>query len=128
MKNAIKKYGRPKQILSDHGTTFYAIESDEREKGLTEFEKFLMKEKIALIVGRVDHPQTNRKVEKFFDIFEKKVRFFNSIDEFMNWYNFIRPHGALDLENSETPAKAYYARLPKREVLTDLSFLESGVK
>ncbi|MFP3222915.1 MAG: hypothetical protein RXR21_04505 [Nitrososphaeria archaeon] len=43
------------------------------DKGLTKFEKFLIKEKITLIVGRVDHPVTNDKVEKFFDTFEKKV-------------------------------------------------------
>ncbi|MDG6930553.1 MAG: DDE-type integrase/transposase/recombinase [Nitrososphaerota archaeon] len=57
LKEAIKNYGKPEQILSDHGTTFYAIETDEKEKGFTEFEKFLMKEKITFIVGRVDHPQ-----------------------------------------------------------------------
>ena len=51
----------------------------------------MIKEKITLIVGRVDHPQTNGKVN-FFDIFEKKVKFFNSVDEFVDWYNFIRPH------------------------------------
>jgi len=108
LRKAIGMYGRSEQILSDHGTTFYALESDEREKGLTEFEKFLIKEKVTLIVGRVDHPQTNGKVEKFFDIFEKKVKFFNSVDEFMNWYNFIRPHGAFDIERLETPAVIYY--------------------
>jgi len=36
-------------------------------------------------------------VEKFFDIFKKKVKFFNSVDEFMHWYNFTRPHEAFDL-------------------------------
>ena len=46
----------------------------------------------------------------------------------MNWYNFIRPHGALDLANSEPPVKAYYARLLRKEVLTDPSLLELGVK
>jgi len=61
----------------------------------------------------VDHPQTNEKVEKFFDIFEKKVKFFNSVDEFMNWYNFIRHHGAFGIERLETPAVIYYQRLPK---------------
>jgi len=66
-------YGRLEQILSDHGTTFYAVESIRRERGLREFEKFLIREKISLIVGRVDHPQTNGKVEKLFDTFEKKV-------------------------------------------------------
>jgi len=54
-------HGRPEQILSDHGTTFYALETDERDKGLTEFEKFLIKEKITLIVGRVD---TLKQTEK----------------------------------------------------------------
>jgi len=127
---AISMYGKPEEILSYHGSTFYAIESDEREKGLTDFEKFLIKEKITLIVGRVDHPQTNGKVEKFFDIFEKKVNFFNSVDGFMNWHNFIRPHGAFDIERLETPAVIYYQRLPKREVIMDPAFLENigGVK
>jgi len=120
LKKAIEKYGKPEEILSDHGTTFYTVESDEMDKG---FEKFL-------IVGRVDHPQTNGKVEKFFDIFEKKVKFFNSVDEFMNWYNFIRPHGAFDIERLETPAVIFYQRLPKKEVIMDPSLLENirGVK
>jgi len=63
LKKAIEK---PEKILSDHGTTFYGVEADKREKG---FEKLLIKEKITLIVGRVDHLQTNGKVKKFFDIF-----------------------------------------------------------
>jgi len=65
LRKAIKKYGKPEGILSNHGTTFYVIESDKREKGLTEF-------------------------EKIFDIFEK-VTFFNSADEFIHLYSFIRP-------------------------------------
>ena len=130
LKEAIEKYGRPEQILSDHGTTFYAVETDQKKKGFTEFEKFLMKEKIAFIVGRVDHPQTNGKVEKFFDIFEKKVKFFDSIDEFMNWYNFIRPHGAFDIERLETPAMIYYKRLPRKEIIDPSFFklLDKGVE
>ena len=78
-----------------------------------------------MIVGRVDHPQTNGKVEKFFDIFEKKVKFFNSVDEFMDWYNFIRPHGAFDIEKLETPAVIYYKRLPKREVIMNSSLVKN---
>ena len=84
---AIKKYGKPKSILSDHGSTFYAVESVAREKGLTGFEKHLLKSKITFITGRVNHPQTNGKIEKFFDIFEKKVKFFPSIEAFMDSYN-----------------------------------------
>ena len=63
-------------------------------------------------------------------IYKKKVKFFNSVDEFMNCYNFIRPHGAFDIERLETPAVIYYQRLPKKEVIMDPSLLENigGVK
>ena len=51
--------------------------------------------------------ETNGKIERFFDIFEKKVRFFSSIDEFMKWYNEVRPHGAFDLSKLETPVQMF---------------------
>lgn len=109
---ATKEYGKPASIISDHGSTFYAIESVAREKGLTAFEKHLLKNKIRFIMGRVDHPQTNGKIEKFFDIFEKKVKYFQSIEEFMQWYNEIRPHGALELERMQTPKQAFFEKMP----------------
>jgi len=125
-------YGRLEQMLSDNGTTFYAIEADfyateadKREKGLTEF-KFLIMEKITFIVGRVDHPQTNGKVEKFLDIFERKVRFFNTVDGFMHWYNYVRPHGAFDFAKLETPAVIHYQRFPKMVVITGHHSLGMG--
>jgi putative transposase len=67
--------------------------------------------------------RTNGKAEKFFDIFEKKVKFFNTVDEFMNWYNFIRPHGAFDIERLETPAMIFYKRLPKKEIIINHSLI-----
>ena len=123
---AIGKYGRPKSILSDHGSTFYAVESVAREKGLTEFEKYLLENKIRFITGRVDHPQSNGKIEKFFDIFEKKVKFFPSIDEFMEWYNEVRPHGAFDLSKLETPVQMFYQKMEAREVMVDPEALTRG--
>jgi len=47
----------------------------------------------------------------------------------MNWYNFIRPHGAFDIERLETPAVIYYKRLPKKEIIEQSFFdmLERGV-
>jgi putative transposase len=125
---AIKRYGRPKSILSDHGSTFYGVESVAREKGLTEFEKYLLREKITLITGRVDHPQTNGKMEKFFDIFERKVEFFPSVEDFMNWYNCVRPHGAFDISNLETPIKVFHDRMAERSLVTDPDGLIRGVE
>lgn len=120
---AIEKYGKPRSILSDHGTTFYSMEREAREKGLTAFEKYLIKQKIRFITGRVDHPQTNGKIEKFFDIFEKKIRFFPSIDEFIQWYNCVRPHGAFDLSKLETPILIFYRKLEDKSILTNPDIL-----
>jgi putative transposase len=114
LERAIEEHGQPASILSDHGTTFYSMESERREKGMTEFEKCLLKHKIRFILGRVNHPQTNGKIEKFFDIFEQKIKWFASIEEFMWWYNAARPHGALDLK---TPVEAYYGKMAEVDAL-----------
>lgn len=125
---AIRKYGRPKSMLSDHGSTFCGVESKERERGLTEFEKYLLKNKIRFIMGRPYHPQTNGKIEKFFDIFEKKVKFFPTIDEFMTWYNEVRPHGAFDLTKAQTPLEMFHKRKADPEHLADPDALTRRVE
>ena len=122
---AIREHGRPKSILSDHGSTFYAVEAREREKGLTEFERYLLRNHIRQILGRVNHPQTNGKIEKWFDVLEKKLKFFPSVDACVEWYNTIKPHGALDLK---TPVKAYYQKMPQTDALMDISILERPVQ
>ena len=124
LKDAIERYGKPKSILSDRGIQFYAVEAEAREKGLTEFETFLMRNHIRHILGRVSHPQTNGKVEKLFDEIGKKIKFFSSIDECVEWYNTIKPHGALDLK---TPIDAYYEKMPQTDALFDPSILEKEV-
>ena len=65
--------------------------------------------------------ETNGKIEKWFDVLEKKLKFFSSIDACVEWYNTIKPHGALDLK---TPVKAYYQRMPQVDALMDPSSLE----
>ena len=119
---SVRKYGRPASILTDNGSPF-TTNPDALKNTPTPFEHYLMKHKIRHTLSRVHHPQTNGKIEKFFDIFERKVKFFNSIDEFMEWYNTVRPHGALNLEQMETPVEAYYARMPPKGVLMDPAIL-----
>ena len=76
------------------------------------FEKTLIKHHIKHNTHiRVKHSQTNGKLEKLWDIFERKVIHFKTVDEFMHWYNHIRPHGALNLDEIETLADAYYSKL-----------------
>ena len=129
LRRAISEHGRPEEILSDHGSTFYAVEADGRERGLTAHRVRGVpaqgEDGIRLIVGRVDHPQTNGKIEKFFDTFERNVGNFEAIDEFMVWYNYVRPHGAFEVGKLETPGIMYYRRLPEkgRMALVDPSLL-----
>ncbi|MGI0090563.1 MAG: DDE-type integrase/transposase/recombinase, partial [Nitrososphaerales archaeon] len=113
---AIAKHGKPASILTDRGTQFYATESEEREKGLTEFEKHLISLEIRQILGRVRHPQTNGKIERFFrTVGDKLPRFGNNIDALMEWYNMRRPHMSLNLDVIETPYKAYLRKMPPVE-------------
>jgi putative transposase len=42
LKEAISKYGKPASILTDRGSQFYANETEARERGLTEFEQYLI--------------------------------------------------------------------------------------
>ena len=124
LKEAIKEHGRPASILSDRGTSFYAIEAEARTKGLTEFELYLMRNHINQILSRVRHPQTNGKLEKLFDTIERGLaKGFSPIDKCVEWYNCIKPHGALDLERAETPLEAYYRKMEERDELKDPSIM-----
>jgi transposase InsO family protein len=126
LKRAIAEHGdcKPSSILNDRGSTFYAIESEARKKGLTEFELYLMANHIEQILAGRRHPETNGKLEKLFDILETGLsRGISSMDECVYWYNCERPHGALDLQRAETPIEAYYRKLPQRDVLVDPSSL-----
>lgn len=49
--------------------------------------------------------------------------YFNSIPEFMVWYNHVRPHGALNFEEMETPAIAYYDKMAANQILVDPAML-----
>ena len=78
LKEAIKKHGRPASILTDRGIQFYAVEADDRLRGLTVFEKYLIENEIRQVLSRVSHPQTNGKVERFFRTVKDKLGFFKT--------------------------------------------------
>jgi putative transposase len=116
LKRAVQRCGRPASILTDRGTQFYAVEAEERVKGLTVFEEHLIENEIRQIYSRVNHPQTNGKLERFFRTVEEKIdRFGGSIDDLIHWYNTKRPHMSLNLDVIETPYQAYLRKMPPRE-------------
>jgi putative transposase len=113
LKKAIKRYGKPASILTDHGTQFYAIESEYRKRGATLFEKELVKLDIKHLLARVRHPQTNGKIERFYGEVQRKLKWFKDVDEMIQWYNNIRPHRSLDWDTLETPSQAFKRKMPE---------------
>jgi putative transposase len=80
---AIKNYGNPDAILTDRGSQFYASKGETKKKGESKFEEFLRCMNIKHIVARVNHPQTNGKIKRFFGTIQRKQKHFQSLDEFM---------------------------------------------
>ncbi len=64
------------------------------------------------IIGRVNHPQTNGKVKRLYGAVAQKLSLLNSIDESGQWHNEIKPHMSLNMDELETPAKAFLRKLP----------------
>ena len=60
-----------RECISDHGTQFYADKRDKQGKADHFFENFLKEQGVRQILCGVNHPQTNGKVEKWFDFYEK---------------------------------------------------------
>ena len=105
-----------KELIMDRGGEFGAHRTNEKGEWDGEFKRYLETLGIHPIRIRRQHPQTNGKIEKWFDCYRLHRRAFNSFDEFTGWYN-NRPHGSLDFERLETPEQAFWDRLPDGTLL-----------
>lgn len=109
MKIALKA-GKIKQCISDHGSQFTC-----NREGNSKFAKFCEKESIKQIFCKIKHPQSNGKVEKWFQVYYEHRDAFPRMEEFIEWYNEVRPHRSLKFEELETPQQAFL-RKKKAEV------------
>lgn len=104
-----RDFGLPESILTDNGATFAGLKG-----GHTQFERMLMDQDVLPIHGRIYHPQTQGKIERFHRSLKNEVLFLRDIqnlDEaeqaFKKWqqiYNFERPHSAI---GNKCPADIY---------------------
>lgn len=115
LERAITKYGCPREILSDRGTQFYASEGERKEKGVSIFEAYLAEKGMRQVLCRVNHPQTNGKLERFYGVYDQKRHQFQSIDEYVHWHNEVKPHLSLNYENLETPIQAFHRKKPQEQ-------------
>lgn len=108
-KAAFYEYGMPLSVLSDNGTQFSGF-----RKGFTQFEKWLMNHDVLPIHGRIAHPQTQGKIERFHNTMKSELLKYNSFENakaadraiqlWRDKYNNIRPHEALGMK---CPADIY---------------------
>jgi len=86
---AIDKYGKPEHILTDNGVQFTPARA---EKG--PFTKWCEERGIKHILGRVHHPQTNGKIERWFGTYKSSEYKPESddINSFVKYYNEERMH------------------------------------
>lgn len=107
LNKAIKRYGKPKQIMTDHGTQFCAD-----EEKVYRFRETLKRMGIEHIMAAVKRPQSNGKMERWFGSMDKLYRRFEfNLDRFVECYNDM-PHLSIDT----TPNIAYLKKMRKQTI------------
>ena len=121
---SFREFGLPDSILSDNGAQFAGF-----KKGYTQFERWLMDLDILPIHGRIKHPQTQGKIERFHRTMKQELLnhtvmadIADAQNKFAVWrdkYNNIRPHEALGMKRPgevyEPSKRQYSEKIPKYE-------------
>jgi len=96
LKTGIDECGKPKAVMTDHGSTYYANHPN-ADQNNTEFRKFLNILSIKHYLARINRPQTNGKVERFFLSYktEYATGSFTNVKNYIKHYNEQRPHMSL---------------------------------
>lgn len=123
-KSAFREFGLPNSILSDNGSQFAGF-----KKGYTQFERWLMDLDVLPIHGRIKHPQTQGKIERFHRTMKQELLSHTVMTDiadaekkFSVWrdkYNNQRPHEALGMKRPgevyEPSQRQYIESVPKYE-------------
>lgn len=120
---AIERYGKPRKLLTDQGTSFYTWSNEQ-----TIFQKYLDDMKIEHIVADPHSPQTLGKTERLHQTIQhellKKRRFKDykdarqGIEEYVHSYNYNRPHQGI---NGKNPCDRFYG------IIGEASRIEEGL-
>jgi putative transposase len=100
----IKRYGKPKEVMTDHGSQFCTD-----EEKVFRFAQELKKRGINDIMSAVKRPQSNGKIERWFGSTERLYYHFGrDLDRTVECYNNL-PHLSIDT----TPNIAYLEKIHK---------------
>ena len=103
------KHGQIKQCISDHGSEFTSNLVDANSR----FKDYLKSRMVKPILCKVRHPQSNGKIEKWFQSYDRQREAFKTKEEFMYWYNDLKPHKALKFDELETPSQAFIRKFKR---------------
>lgn len=105
LKTGIACFGKPKSVMTDHGSQYYANKADPLDQN-TQFRIALDALGIKHYLARINRPQTNGKVERFFLTYktEYATGSFKGIKDYIKHYNEDRPHMSL---NYKTPHEVW---------------------
>jgi putative transposase len=96
---AIKRYGTPKQILTDQGTQFKPARGE-----ISAFDRHCSELGIEHITASVRRPTTCGKIEAFHKAYEFESHLFKEHWSFIRYYNYFRPHEGIGYF---TPSEVY---------------------
>lgn len=94
--SGIAEFGKPKSIMTDHGSQYYGTHPNAKQENHT-FRATLDVLGIKHCLARVNRPQTNGKVERFFRTYKEEfaIGSFSSLNEYIKHYNEVRLHMSL---------------------------------
>lgn len=119
---AARQYGLPKQTLTDHGSQFRM-----EDHTTSAFRTYLWACGVQHTQGRVGHPQTQGKIERFWGTFQKELAqqikqaepdsWERITNQWLKRYNTRRPHESLDDMTPDTryrPSPRKYVKPDRR--------------
>jgi len=102
--NAISKHGKPEAILTDNGTQFTPARTEQGP-----FTRWCEERQIRHILGRVHHPQTNGKIERWFGTYKLEFKDGqDTLETFLKFYNEERLHQGIGYK---VPSQRYKSNI-----------------
>lgn len=116
-----------REVNTDHGAQFVKTGPIDNPRTWHAFGRFLASRRIHHAVSRVNHPQTNGKLERLWREYDLHRWRFAKLGGFIEWYN-SQIHDALWRERFETPSEAWQRKLPPECLLgLHLRVVEGGL-
>ena len=108
LNKAVQNYGCPRQLISDHGTQFTSLPKQTCAKPADNlFQARLRELRIKHLKARIKHPQTNGKLERWWQTNNFLTKHFGNMHKAVKYYNEQRPHMSLENGSLRTPLQAF---------------------